>query len=120
VRPAVENGQSVEGGAILDDGASLTLRSDAFSIDMSVSAPTTVIGAAAPGGALAVLAGSTDSMNVTVTDCQFSNDAATGGAVYVAADHTSSAHFSCSKDTISDCMAPGGASPGTPGANGHS
>jgi hypothetical protein len=76
----LENGQSVEGGAIYDDGASLTLRSDIFSNDMAVSAPTTVVGAAAPGGALAILADSTDSTNVTVTDCQFNNDAAIGGA----------------------------------------
>ena len=70
-------GQADQGGAILDDGASLTLTSDVFSDDKAAGVAP---GQAASGGALAVLGGSTAGLAVTITGCQFTGDSATGAA----------------------------------------
>jgi hypothetical protein len=75
-----------DGGAILDEGVSLTLISDAFNNDRAVG---NGFAAAAAGGALAILGGPpmfpvslglipTLGLTVTVTDCHFSDDAAIG------------------------------------------
>jgi hypothetical protein len=75
-----------QGGAIFDDGVSLTLSSDMFSYDQAVCG---LFAAAAKGGALAILGGPpnltefqglspTVGVTVAVTDCQFSNDTAIG------------------------------------------
>src|SRR5262249_32852093 len=58
------------GGAILDDGAPLALKSDTLSNDQAIA-----LGA---GGGLGVLGESTAGMTVTVTNCKFVNDAVTG------------------------------------------
>jgi hypothetical protein len=83
-----------EGGAILDEGVSLTLTGDTFSNDQAVSDEFTNAGT---GGALAILGGApkftalgsagglyrTSGMTVTVTDCQFNNDMAVGVDEYL-------------------------------------
>jgi hypothetical protein len=64
-----------KGGAILDDGASLTLTAVTLSHDNAVSG---TIGGAALGGALAILGESTNGMAVTISNSRFVNDGATG------------------------------------------
>jgi hypothetical protein len=88
----LENAQARQGGAILDNGAALTLRSDTLDHDQ---AATDIREAPALGGALAVLAIAANDMKVSVTNCQFTNDGvigmvtivstgiAEGGAIYV-------------------------------------
>ncbi len=73
----LQKGQSGEGGAVFDDGASLVLNSDNFKQNQAASR---IAGNGAFGGALAVLAEATTGMTVTVMDCQFNNNTATGGA----------------------------------------
>jgi hypothetical protein len=70
----LENAKANEGGAIFDDGASLTLRSDIFKHDQAEFTLLTQISAL--GGALTVFAGETVGMNVNITNCQFNNDSA--------------------------------------------
>jgi len=72
----LKNGQTQArfGGAIADEGASLTLKSDILSNDQA-SAP---IGA--EGGALAIFGTSTAGMSVTISNCRFANDAVIEGA----------------------------------------
>jgi hypothetical protein len=88
----LENAQAQEGGAILDNGAALTLHADTFDHDQ---AATDIHQDPARGGALAVLGSAANDMKVSVTDCQFTNDGvigmvtidstgiAEGGAIYV-------------------------------------
>jgi hypothetical protein len=95
----LENGQAQEGGAILDRGAPLTLRSDNFIDDQAVTAANAQ--APALGGALAVLGRTGTGMTVTINNCQFTSDAAIGlgsiintglaegGAIYVNAHNSS-------------------------------
>jgi hypothetical protein len=71
-----ENGQSPEGGAILDYGFSLTLKDDEFEHDQAIGGPNS----AGLGGALALLGESTTGMSVRITDCLFDRDSAVGGA----------------------------------------
>jgi hypothetical protein len=62
-----------QGGAIFDDGSSLTLQSDTLSSDQ----------ATLDGGALAVLGESTAGMTVTITNSRFVNDAVTGSPGFI-------------------------------------
>jgi hypothetical protein len=111
----MENGESQEGGAILDDGASMILNSDVFKHDQAVGATP---GADAQGGAVAVLGESTSGMTVTIMACQFNNDTAKataggagqGGAIYVDAETSSGFSFSVNMDTTftSDSASGGG------------
>jgi hypothetical protein len=73
----LKNGLSREGfgGAVVDDGASLTLKSD-FLINNEA---TFNLPFGAEGGALGVLANFTTSMTVTVSDCRFADDTVIGG-----------------------------------------
>ncbi len=70
------NGRADRGGAILDDGAALTLSDDRFTHDQAVGGP----GDDAFGGAVAVLAGSTSKQTIRILRCQFDRDTAVGGA----------------------------------------
>jgi hypothetical protein len=72
----LENGQSDQGGAILDEDASLILFGDVFKTDRAVGGP----GGDGRGGALAIVNTSNSDMLVLITGCQFSNDTAFGGA----------------------------------------
>src|SRR5262249_13985631 len=74
----LKNGLSDQGGAILDDGSPLTLRSDVFSNDQAQGAAFLFTGGT--GGALAVLGEATAGMTVTIASCRFANDSATGPA----------------------------------------
>jgi hypothetical protein len=75
----IENGQApvsdAEGGAIRDDGASLTLTSDTLTDNNATGAG----GSSAFGGALEVLGELKAGMKVTITNCEFTSNAATGG-----------------------------------------
>jgi hypothetical protein len=74
----LKNGQSdLEGGAIFDDGAPLTLTSDTLSNNQAIN---TFAGVGSGGGALAVLGEATAGMAVTITNCRFLNNAAIGSA----------------------------------------
>jgi hypothetical protein len=70
----LKNGLAGQGGAILDDGAPLTLKSEILSNDQA-SSPL-----GAKGGALAIAASSTAGMTVSISNCRFANDAVIGGA----------------------------------------
>jgi hypothetical protein len=69
-------GRARQGGAILDDGASLTLNADTLSHDNAVGG---MIGGDALGGALAILGESTSGMAVVIINDCFISDSATGG-----------------------------------------
>lgn len=71
----LKKGLSDQGGAILDNGTSLTLRSDTFDGDRAVGSA----GNDGLGGALMVQAGATAGMAVTIRNCSFANDVARGG-----------------------------------------
>jgi hypothetical protein len=71
----LENGQADEGGAILDDSASLILAGDVFNHDRAVGGS----GNDGLGGAVAILYNATPGMSVQIIACQFSNDSALGG-----------------------------------------
>jgi len=73
----LKNGKSGQGSAVLDDGASLTLKLDTLSNNQAVLA---VPGITNEGGALMVFGESTVGMTVTITNCRFVNDTAIGGA----------------------------------------
>jgi hypothetical protein len=114
----LENGQAQEGGAILDEGAALTLRSDTFSDDQAVTAA--LAQGPALGGALAVLGSAASDMTVTISNCQFTNDAAIGfgstinaglaggGAIYVNAGTSAGFTMSVTGTTFSSDFARGG------------
>jgi hypothetical protein len=70
----MENGRSGSGGAILDDGFSLTLSDDCFTLDQAGGGP----GGDALGGAVAVLAGSISQQTLRILRCQFDSDVAIG------------------------------------------
>jgi hypothetical protein len=76
------------GGAILDVGASLTLKSDIFEQDQVLGGEFDFLGGIsnqpALGGALAVLGDASVDMAVRIEQCQFSQDAAIGGAGFAA------------------------------------
>jgi hypothetical protein len=72
------NGRSAEGGAILDDGSSLTLTSDRLISNQAVG--LSGVGGGAFGGALAILGESTAGMTVNIAACRFVNNSALGGA----------------------------------------
>jgi hypothetical protein len=72
----LDHGIAVQGGAILNNGVSLTLNSDRFTNDHALS---TVAGTSATGGAVAVLANDSVGTAITVTSCQFKNDEAFAG-----------------------------------------
>jgi hypothetical protein len=72
----LENGQANEGGALRDNGASITLQSDTLKHDQAVGGP----GEDALGGAVLILGGSTKDRTVLIAQCQFLNDSAAGGA----------------------------------------
>src|SRR5262249_41049408 len=74
----LKNGLADQGGAILDDGSPLTLRSDFLSNNKAEGSAFLFTGGT--GGALAVLGEATAGMTVTITNCRFMNDAATGPA----------------------------------------
>jgi hypothetical protein len=73
---ALDHGLAVQGGAILDNGVSLTLNSDWFTNDHAFGA---MAGPSAAGGAVAVLANDSVGTAITVTSCQFKNDEAFAG-----------------------------------------
>jgi hypothetical protein len=115
----LENAQAQEGGAILDNGAALSLRADTFDHDQAET--NGFQRAPALGGALAVLGNASNSMQVAVTDCQFTNDAvvglvtidgtgiAEGGAIYVDAGTSTDFTLSVSGTTFGSDFARGGA-----------
>jgi hypothetical protein len=74
----LKNGLSEQGGAILDDGSPLTLRSDFLSNNQAEGAALLLTGGT--GGALAVLGEATAGMTVTISNCRFANDSAIGPA----------------------------------------
>src|SRR5262249_16203740 len=71
----LENGHAKQGGAIFDDGSSLTLISDSFNKNRAVFM---ALGAGTNGGALFVLGESTTDMTVNISNCQFNDDVARG------------------------------------------
>src|SRR5262245_125112 len=73
----LKNGLSLQGsgGAIADDGASLTLTSD-FLINNKA---TFSLPLGAEGGALSIFANFTTSTTVTISNCRFADDAVIGG-----------------------------------------
>jgi hypothetical protein len=76
------NGRSIEGGAILDDGSSLTLTSDRLINNQAVglaAIPFVSPAGDGLGGALAILCESTAGMSVNITSCRFTNNTAQGG-----------------------------------------
>ena len=101
----LENGRSIEGGAVLDDGATLILDSDILSNDQAVS---TMPGKNADGGALAVLGDASSNTIVAAANCQFNSDSATGGpgsggqggAIYVDAGTSTNLSFSVYENTV--------------------
>jgi hypothetical protein len=115
----LENAQSQEGGAILDNGASLTLVTDTFAYDQV--ATSGIQQAPARGGALAILGSAASGMTVSITDCQFTNDAALGlvtsvsvglaegGAIYVDAGTSTDFTMAVTGTTFDSDVARGGA-----------
>ena len=101
----LENGQSIEGGAILDDGAALVLDSDVFRNDRAES---NLPGTNADGGAVAVLGEASSNMAVAIANCQFNSDSAIGGpgnggqggSIYVDAGTSSNFSISVSENTV--------------------
>jgi hypothetical protein len=101
----LEKGLSIEGGAILDDGASLVLDSDVLRNNQAVSK---MPGTNALGGALTVLGEASANMAVAIAHCQFNSDSAIGGpgnggqggAIYVDAGTSSNFSFSVSENTV--------------------
>jgi hypothetical protein len=101
----LEKGQSIEGGAILDDGAALVLDSDSLRNDRAVS---NLPGMNADGGALAVLGDASSNMAVALANCHFNSDSANGGpaisgqggAIYLDAGTSSNFSFSVSQNTV--------------------
>jgi hypothetical protein len=71
----LKSGLAVEGGAILDDGASLTLSSDVFKDNQAASTDPEQ---PATGGAVAVLGGTADGMTVAVNNSTFDGEVAVG------------------------------------------
>jgi hypothetical protein len=112
----LKNGLSDQGGAILDDGSPLTLRSDVLSNDQGEQ-----------GGALAVLGEATAGMTVTITNCKFVNDAvigapgqmggqvnfrggfSQGGAIYLNAQFSAGMVLTVSNTSFTSDSATGGA-----------
>jgi hypothetical protein len=131
----LKNGLGDPGGAILDDGSSLTLNSDTFRSDVGAA-----VGDVGEGGALAIFGESTAGMTVAITNCQFVNDTATGGdggfggnlsgspgqggAIYLDAQTSAGLVLAVSGTSFTSDSAMGGAgangaaSPGAPGAGG--
>jgi hypothetical protein len=92
-RLTLADGLSDKGGAILDKGASLTLKSDVFLNDHALGKA----GGDGLGGALAIFGHQTTDMVVRITDCQFRDDSASGsdsggigagGAIYLDAQNS--------------------------------
>jgi hypothetical protein len=118
----LKNGLSLAGfgGAIADDGASLTLRSDILSNDRA-SSPLT-----AEGGALAIVANATVGMTVSISNCRFANDAVIegargpgqkgfdnfGGAIYVEADFSAGLALAVTGTSFTSDSATGGSGGG--------
>src|SRR5262249_52949026 len=72
----LEGGAADTGGAILDSGPSLTLRSDVFKNNRAVGVP----GGDGLGGAVAILGEATTNLAVNILDGRFVDNAAVGGA----------------------------------------
>jgi hypothetical protein len=122
----LKNGVNENGGAILDDGATLTLRSDTLSNNQAVLSPAEA-GAGASGGALQVLGESTAGMAVTISNCRFTHDTvvgnqggvafgsfeevggvAQGGAIAVLAENSAGLVFTVSGTSFTNDSAMGG------------
>jgi hypothetical protein len=111
----LDDGLAVQGGAILDNGVSLTLNSDRFSNDHALS---TVAGPSAAGGAVAVLGNDSVATAITVTSCQFENDEAfaavrssndaDGGALYLDAGTSTELSLSVTGSSFTGDSAIGG------------
>ena len=121
-----EGGGVDAGGAIVDDGAPLTLSRDTLKNDQALGAAEGEANVPAFGGALFVRAETTAGMAVTISNCRFVNDAAVGspggvflalplpggeaqgGAIYLNAEHAASLDLTITSTSFTSDSATGG------------